>query len=633
MSKARANPIVVTETKNIPFHLLLKSSDNMRIVKPQKAADQQLIASIRAAGGVFQNLIVAPSADKPDHFEVHAGGRRFSAIAVLVKEGAFAKDHPVPCRVQIGGSTSAVSLAENLHAATHPADEFAAYAAMLKQGMSEAEIAEHFAVKQQHVSLRLKLAEVHPQILRAYRKGEINLETVMAFCMADTKTQQLSVFKECGKQCSAWRVRQALTGDGERSDSALARFVGLEIYKAAGGRLVTDLFEERAYLSDSDLLRQLACEKLDKSAERLRKREGWKTIDVGIDAARGIFNLNRLQPQPVGVPAEVTEALRQAVEERDAIEASDEEWTEASEAAFDALTNTIAALEKRIDSHREYTDEQKVTAKCVVSVGRNGKVQIDRGLVTRAQANRLQSGASENDNSKQGNALPNALANDLGAERQQIAQAALANDPKLAGDVLLYRLCQQVLGGSRWEEGAIEASFDSRLTVDDALAETKAAERLEKTRRLLITEWMSLESKGAQFAALRQLAPSEKNRLMAYCVSACLKVNFGAYKAKDSVTATILTDLQPDFAKAWRPSANNYFKRLRKAALLSHGKAWFGKVWETTHANAKKGELVATLDAFFNGSAPAGLDAKQKVIREQWLPKGFGLEATASTGD
>ena len=250
------------------------------------------------------------------------------------------------------------------------------------------------------------------------------------------------------------------------------------------------------------------------------------------------------------------------------------------------------------DSHREYTDEQKVTAKCVVSVGRNGKVQIDRGLVTRAQANRLQSGASENDNSKKSNALPNALSSDLGAERQQIAQAALENDPKLAGDVLLYRLCQQVLGSSRWEEGAIEASFDSRIRVDDALADTKAAERLEKTRCLLITEWMSLESKGAQFAALRQLAPSEKNRLMAYCVSACLKVNFGAYKAKDSVTATILTDLQTDFAKAWRPSANNYFKRLRKAALLSHGKAWFGRTWETTHANDKKGDLVATLDAF-----------------------------------
>ena len=126
-------------------------------------------------------------------------------------------------------------------------------------------------------------------------------------------------------------------GDGERSDNALARFVGVDVYKAAGGQLVTDLFEERAYLSDSDLLRQLASEKLGKSAERLRKREAWKTIDVGIDAARDIFNLNRLQPQPVGVPPEVTEALRQAVEERDAIEASDEEWTEASEAAFDTL--------------------------------------------------------------------------------------------------------------------------------------------------------------------------------------------------------------------------------------------------------------------------------------------------------
>ena len=633
MSETRANDIVVSETINIPFNLLLKGPNNMRIVKPEKAADKQLIASIRGAGGVYQNLIVSPSVDCPDHFEVNAGGRRWSAIGVLVKEGAFADTHPVPCRVQTEGSTSAVSLAENLHAPTHPADEFAAYASMLKQGMSEAEIAEHFAVKKQHVTLRLKLADVHPSIVSAYRKGGINLETVMAFCMADTKKQQLSVFKECGQQCSAWRVRQALTGDGERSDGALARFVGVEAYEEAGGQLVTDLFEERAYLVDGELLGELATAKLEKSAERLKSREGWKSVEVGVNAAQNVYNFHRLQPQPVGVPDELTEALRKTVEQRDGIEDSNDEWTDASEAAFDKLSETIETLEKRIDGHREYTAEQKAKAKCFVSVGRNGKVQIDRGLVTRAQANRLTAKGKDTQSGNGAAMLPTALANDLAATRQQIAQAKLANNPKLAGDVLLLRLCQQVLGSSRWESGAIEAGFEVTLSRDEALADARAAHDLAKTRAILVTDWMEQKSAAARLAALRQLTPSEKNRLLAYTVAACLKVGFGGSSVDKDFSEAVLADLTPDFAKSWRPSASNYFKRLTKAKLLDHGKLWFGDAWLSSHEGHKKGELVTELDAFFNAKAAANLCVEHRQIRDHWLPVGFDAHTKAASTD
>lgn len=633
MSENRAENIEVSPVQNIPHHLLLKGTHNMRIVRPDKAADKQLIASIRAAGGVYQNLIVVPSNDNPDHFEVNAGGRRWSAIGVLVKAGVFAKDHPVPCRVQTSGSQSAVSLAENLHAPTHPADEFAAYASMLKQGMSEADIAEHFGVKQQHVTLRLKLAGVHPSIVGAYRKGDLNLETVMAFCIADTKKQQLSVFKELSPNCSAWRVRQQLTGDGERSDSALAKYVGVDAYKQAGGQVVTDLFESLVYLIDVELLQQLAAEKLEKSAERLRKREGWANVDVDFEAAHKLHNFHRLQPEPQGVPNNIGSALTAAIDARKALEDFDDDWTDEREADFDKLSDQIEALESKIDGYREFTDEQKAKAKCLLSVGRNGKVQIDRGLVTRAQANRLSGNDKGKPTGKGTATLPNALSNDLGATRQQIAQAKLANDPKLAGDVLLFRLCQQVLGSSRWETGAIEANFDVTLSRDELLSDTPAAENLAKVRSLLRTDWLEQESAAARFSALRKLTPSEKNRLLAYAVAACLKLDFGSAIGDVNIAEAVLADIAPNFAKAWRPNAANYFKRLTKAVLLAHGKSWFGDTWLSGHEGHKKGQLVDELDAFFNAKAPRDLSQKHRQIREQWIPVGFNVRTNQTLRD
>jgi ParB family chromosome partitioning protein len=495
---------------------------------------------------------------------------------------------------------------------------------MIKEGMTTADVAEHFGIKQQHVKLRLRLADVHPRILGAYRKGDINLETVMAFTLADSKKQQLSVFKELSPNCSAWRVRQQLTGDGVRSDGALARYVGVETYKQAGGQVVTDLFESLVYLIDGELLQRLVTEKLEQSAKRLQKREGWKVVEVNLEAAHTLNQFHRLQPDPIGVPKELSDELTVAIDARSALEDSDGDWSEEREANFDKVSDQIETLEKRIDGYREFTEDQKAKAKCVVSVGRKGKVQIDRGLVTRAQANRLSGNANDKSVGKAVTSLPNALTNDLGATRQQIAQAKLAKNPKLAGDILLLRLCQQVLGSSRWESGVIEASFDVTLSRNELLAKTTAAEDMAKTRGLLKTDWMELKSSAERLAALRNLTPSDKNRLLAFTVAACLKVGFGGAGIDKDMTEAIVADLSPEFAKKWRPTAANYFKRLTRAALLDHGKKWFGKKWLCSHENLKKGDLVSELDAFFNGKEPENLSPQQWEIRERWLPAGFG---------
>jgi ParB family chromosome partitioning protein len=67
----------------------------------------------------------------------------------------------------------------------------------------------------------------------------------------------------------------------------LARFVGIEAYKQAGGDAVSDLFEEerddsKLYLTDRDLLARLAEAKLQPIAEQVRG-EGWAWVEIAMD--------------------------------------------------------------------------------------------------------------------------------------------------------------------------------------------------------------------------------------------------------------------------------------------------------------------------------------------------------------
>lgn len=59
-------------------------------------------------------------------FGIHTGGRRFRALALLVKQKRLAKTTPIPCTVQEAGSNILAeddSLAENMQRmALHPLD-------------------------------------------------------------------------------------------------------------------------------------------------------------------------------------------------------------------------------------------------------------------------------------------------------------------------------------------------------------------------------------------------------------------------------------------------------------------------------------------------------------------------------
>ena len=94
-----------------------------------------------------QNLIVCPDQDELGRFAVTAGGRRLKALQELAAEGAIAADCEVPCLVEEADASIETSLMENMvRAAMHPADEFAAMAALIDSGATVEAIAARFGV-------------------------------------------------------------------------------------------------------------------------------------------------------------------------------------------------------------------------------------------------------------------------------------------------------------------------------------------------------------------------------------------------------------------------------------------------------------------------------------------------------
>jgi ParB/RepB/Spo0J family partition protein len=119
---------------------------------------------------LLQSITVRPVCDADGNetgmFEIPAGGRRYRALELLVKQKRLAKTALVPCVVREGGIAEEDSLAENVQRAPlHPLDQFRAFQALRDKGQSEEEIAAAFFVAVSVVKQRLRLASVSPKLL------------------------------------------------------------------------------------------------------------------------------------------------------------------------------------------------------------------------------------------------------------------------------------------------------------------------------------------------------------------------------------------------------------------------------------------------------------------------------------
>ena len=194
--------IALSTSRDIPFDKLVLAQSNVRHVKAGVGIEQ--LAEDIARRTLLQSLtvraVVSDDGTETGIYEVPAGGRRFRALELLVKQKRLTRNAPIPCVIRDVGLAEEDSLAENVQRAPlHPLDQFRAFLAMREQGMGEEEIAAAFFVTPAVVKQRLRLASVSPALLDVYAEDDMTLEQLMAF------TVQLAITSgrmRCGKQSS-----------------------------------------------------------------------------------------------------------------------------------------------------------------------------------------------------------------------------------------------------------------------------------------------------------------------------------------------------------------------------------------------------------------------------------------------
>jgi len=288
--------ITLSPSRDIPFNKLVLSQSNVRRVKVGVSIEE--LAEDIARRTLLQSLSVRPVLDtdgaETGMFEIPAGGRRYRALELLVKQKRLARTAPVPCVVRdpsVAVSAEEDSLAENIQrAALHPLDQFRAFKALRDKGAGDDEIAARFFVPPAVVKQRLRLVAVSEKLLDVYAEDGMTLEQLMAFTVTNDHARQEQVWEAVQQSYNKepYLIRRQLTESAVRASDRRAQFVGPEAYEAAGGVVLRDLFEDDdgGWLEDVVLLDRLATEKLAAAAEEIAT-EGWKWIEVANDFPYG----------------------------------------------------------------------------------------------------------------------------------------------------------------------------------------------------------------------------------------------------------------------------------------------------------------------------------------------------------
>ena len=646
--------------RSIPLDRLERSSANVRKTAAGEAAFAELKASI-AAHGLLENLVVRSIGSGAERFAVIAGARRLAALNDLAREGNVPGDHPVPCRViENGAADGELSLAENVvRVAMHPADQVEAFGALALAGATVADIAARFGVSERIVEQRLRLGHAAPELLDAYREDKIDLATLKAFTVTADHARQLAVWEQVSEQGyrpSDWQIRRMLTADRVPAGAALARYVGIDAYEAAGGVVLRDLFadehENGVWLEDPALLMQLARDRLQVAADELATRWKWAEARVDVnwpDLARfGRVHPNQAQP----TDEEKAEIERLQSRHDELVNMDDDAWTEELGNEGEAIETRLEEIEAAVKARATYKPEDIAIAGCIATVGNDGTLQLLQGLVRPEDMPAKDTGDDDADaageqHAGSGPAMPPArpdreaearkeagvgigLADDLRAIRTVLVKAHLADDFGAAFDLMLFQMVRSVFAPAYRDDAldiAVRETRDRpplRLN-DDAFGDWSPGEAMLADRSSLSFDWLEIEDRQESFAALRALPASDKQRLFAACVARTVdgQLAFEA-DALPELEATVAR-LDIEFAAHVRPTAEMFWSRVRKDRVLSVAREVLGAEWAEAHRKDKKAVLAAAMETAFAkaDSPPPGVTKEGHAAALAWVPPGF----------
>lgn len=664
--------ITLSSSRDIPFNKLVLSQSNVRRVKAGVSIED-LAASI-ARRGLIQSLSVRPVIDaegkETGMFEVPAGGRRFRALELLVKQKRLAKVAPVPCVVRDRDDeilAEEVSLVENIdRAPLHPLDQFRAFQDMRLKGKTEEEIAAALFVPVQVVKQRLRLASASPALLDVYAEDGMTLDQLMAFTVSDDHARQEQVWDTIKDAWSKepYQIRRMLTETTVRASDKRAVFVGVDAYEAAGGIVMRDLFQsdDGGWLQDAAMLDRLVAEKLKATAESIAA-EGWKWIEVAVsfpyDASRG---LRELQGEALDLTSEeqaTIDALNAEYQKLEAEYEGAEELPDEVDQRLGEIETALAAFETR---PVRFEADDIARAGVFISVAHDGSLDVDRGYVRPEDEAPIapegetgveaggdpakpvvqravitiggQPAEPEEDEDDAIKPLPDRLVTELTAHRTLALRNALADNPHVAITALLHKLVSDTFQ-HRMYKGAMEASVNHVFfpVQDEALKDSPSARAVHERHEGWAGDIPADDD--ALWNWLAALDDTSRMALLAHCVS--YGVN-ALYEKPNPYSGSGVSQhtLEMRLAQAnrlaratgldmvevgWRPTVGNYLGRVTKPRILQAVREGAGEQAAQLIDHLKKGDMAK--------------EAERLLADTGWLPEPLRLvdDAEAVTAD
>ena len=649
---ATANPkIVLSRSQDIPFNKLVLSQANVRRVKAGISVEDLAEDIVRRT--LLQGLSVRPVRDaegvETGMYEVPAGGRRFRALELLVKQKRMAKTQPVPCVIRTDGLADEDSLAENVQrVALHPLDQFRAFQTLRESGLGEEEIAARFFVNPSVVKQRLKLAAVSPKLLDLYAEDEMTLEQLMSFTVTADHARQEQVWEGLGRSHNKepYFIRRQLTEGAIRASDKRARFVGVEAYEAAGGAVMRDLFQQDdgGWLQDPALLDRLVVEKLASEAEALRG-EGWKWIEVAAEFPYGhTSGLRRLTGEAASVTDEEQASHDALRAEYDKLEETYSEAEELPDEVDQRLGEIETALEAFDARPAIYDPAAIARAGAFVSIDGDGDLCIERGYIrpeheapAEPDADGEAPEGSEDDGDVQRTVitiggdgssaaveaaeeedgikpLPDRLVTELTAHRTLALRDALANDPDTAFVAVLHALCLNAFyryaSETCLEITAKSASFGTQAP---GLNDSASAKSIDDRH----ARWAGQLPKevGHLWDALMAFDGDSRSALFAHCASLSVNAVHEPWNRNPSrivhagqLAQAVGLDM---VAAGWTPTVDNYLGRVTKARILEAVREAKGEASAQLIDHLKKPDMAKEAERLLAGTG--------------WLPEPFRM--------
>jgi len=653
--------IVLSSSRDIPFNKLVLSQSNVRRIKAGVSIEQ--LAEDIARRTLLQSLAVRPVVDaegvETGMFEIPAGGRRYRAIELLVKQKRLARTAPIPCVIRTDGIAEEDSLAENIQRAPlHPLDQFRAFLALREKGLGEEEIAAAFFVTAQVVRQRLKLASVSPKLLEVYAEDGMTLDQLMAFTVNADHERQEQVWEGLQRSYAKepYQIRRLLTEGAVRASDKRVQFVGVAAYEAAGGAIMRDLFQadDGGWLQDACLLERLVAEKLEREAEIIRA-EGWRWIEVAIEFPYGhTYGLRRLAGEELPLTAEeivAQEALQAELEQLEQTYAETDDVPEEVDHRLSEIETALAAFQERPVI---YDTADRSRAGAFVSIDGSGALRVERGFVRSEDEEPVAPDAPDHDveagtaalsasveldaivrgepgeeadpdEDEELKPLPDRLMTELTAHRTLALRHALGEDPGIAFLAALHVLCLKLFyrysSASCLEIDAKSIAFGQQ---SPGLNDTALAKAVDERHRAWAAQ-LPRETEDL-WDALVAFDGDSRQALFAHCVALSLNAVVEAWNRRPRALAhadQIAEAVGLDMVMAgWTPTVDNYFGRVTKARILGAVREAKGDGQAQLMSHLKKGEMAEKAQELLAGSG--------------WLPEPLrtrGRDLVVATGN